>query len=176
MDRIQLVKPSMDYAEDLWAFRREIMESGDADSFAGCSGLENAETPAEWLAHIEQYGSADTCPADKVPSDVYLAVRCRDHRIVGIIDLRHHIDHPILGLWGGHIGYSIRPCERGQGYGREMLRLNLENCRRLGLRRVMITCHSGNIASERVILANGGALENEILVDGAPVKRYWITL
>ncbi len=39
-----------------------------------------------------------------------------DNRVVGAIDLRHHIDHPILGTWGGHCGYSVRPSERRKGY------------------------------------------------------------
>ena len=35
-----------------------------------------------------------------IPSDIFLAVRKSDNRIAGIIDLRHHINHPILGTWG----------------------------------------------------------------------------
>ena len=46
---------------------------------------------------------------------MYIAVRKTDDKIVGVIDLRHHINHPILGTWGGHCGYSVRPSERGKG-------------------------------------------------------------
>ena len=28
------------------------------------------------------------------------------------VPLYHHIDHPILSVWGGHIGYTVRPNER----------------------------------------------------------------
>ena len=111
-----------------------------------------------------------------MPSHVYLAMRQSDGRLVGIIDLRHHIEHPILGLWGGHMGYSVRPDERGKGYAREMLRLNLENCRQRGLEKVMVTCSRDNPASERTILGCGGVFEKEVLVDGEWIKRYWITL
>ena len=111
-----------------------------------------------------------------MPSDTYLAVRVSDNRIVGIIDLRHHIDHPILGVWGGHIGYSVRPSERRKGYAKEMLRLNLQNCRALGLTRVMVTCNRENPASEKTILANGGVFEKEVQVNGGWIRRYWITL
>ena len=52
-----------------------------------------------------------------------------DNKIVGIIDFRHHINHPILGTWGGHCGYSVRPSERGKGYAKEMLRLNIQNAK-----------------------------------------------
>ena len=85
-------------------------------------------------------------------------------------------DHPVLSTWGGHIGYSVRPSERGHGYAKEMLRLNLENCRAIGINKVLITCARGNTASEKTILANGGVFESEITVDNEVIRRFWITL
>ncbi|MGM9972937.1 MAG: GNAT family N-acetyltransferase, partial [Clostridiaceae bacterium] len=110
----------------------------------------------------------------KVPSNVYIAVRLSDNKIVGIIDFRHHIDHPVLSIWGGHIGYSVRPDERGKGYGKEMLRQTLQSCKNHGLNKVMITCDSTNVASEKTILTNGGVFEKEISVDDIMMKRYWV--
>lgn len=176
MEKLILVSPAPEYARDLDSFRREIAEAGDADSFAGCSRLERYDRVEDWIeyAYLNQF--PEHVPEGCVPSNVYLALRERDKRLVGIIDLRHHIDHPILGLWGGHMGYTVRPCERGKGYAAEMLRLNLENCRKRGLEKVMITCSPDNPASEKTILANGGVYEKTVRADGAPVKRYWITL
>lgn len=173
MSEIILIEPTIEYADDIMRFRKEIMDSDDQDKFAGCGSLEDCETAQEWIDSIVRCREGKT---DKVPSDVYIAVRRNDNRIVGIIDLRHHIDHPILGTWGGHMGYYVRPTERHKGYAKEMLRQNLMHCRALGIKKVLITCDDDNYGSERTILANGGAFEKMIEVDGRIVKRYWITL
>ena len=176
MNEIILVKPSREYAEQIMQLKAEILAANDANCFAGCSFLENYDNYAEWLKRLEQQEDSRCIPQGSVPSSAYLAVRTSDNRVVGIIDLRHHIDHPILGLWGGHIGYTVRPSERSKGYAKEMLRLNLENARALGLKRVMITCSPDNPASERTIIANGGKFEKDVIVDGAIIRRYWIAL
>ena len=173
---IRLTEPTTAYAQDIWQFRQEILSSNDKDQFAGCGNLESCSSAREWIDSVHMFQSAQTCPKDKVPSNIYIAVRETDNRIVGIIDLRHHIDHPILGTWGGHMGYYVRPDERGKGYAREMVRQNLQNCKALNLQKVLITCDADNFASEKVILANGGIFEKTIDVDGCLIKRYWITI
>lgn len=176
MEKIRLIKPSMKYRDDIMEFRDELIEANDKDAFAGCGSLKQCTTAEAWLECLAMRENAETCPNGGVPSNTYLAVRERDCRIVGIIDLRHHINHPILGLWGGHIGYSVRPTERGKGYAKQMLCLNLENCRRRGLEKVMVTCSPDNIASKKAIIANGGEFEKEVTVDDEIINRYWITL
>lgn len=174
MDEIILMRPDERFSEDIWAFRQELIDAADSDSFAGCNRLRDCASAAEWCEWVRF--TAENCPADKVPSDTYIAVRQNDRRIVGVIDLRHHIDHPILGLWGGHIGYIVRPDERGKGYAKEMLRLDLANARALGLEKVMVTCDDGNLASERTIIACGGVYEKSVFVIDHMVKRFWIEL
>lgn len=87
------------------------------------------------------------------------------------MDPRHHVDHPIPGLWGGHISCSVRPSERGTGYVKEMLRQNLQKCRGRGMDKVMIPCSRDNPASGKTILANGGVLVKELCVNGEFIKR-----
>ena len=173
---IRLMEPTTEYARDIWNFRQEIMDSDDKDKFAGCGNLRECSSAEEWINTIRIGSDRATCPEDRVPSNVYIAVRSSDNRIVGFIDLRHHIDHPILSVWGGHIGYYVRPDERQKGYAAEMLRQNLLNCGRLGIGKVLITCDADNQASEKTILANGGVFEKEIEVEGEVMKRFWITL
>lgn len=57
-----------------------------------------------------------------------------------------------------------------------MVSLALEECRRLGIKKVLMVCDKNNIGSARSIIKNGGVLENEQLVDGVVEQCYWIDL
>ncbi|ETT45086.1 MULTISPECIES: GNAT family N-acetyltransferase [Paenibacillus] len=90
---------------------------------------------------------------------------------VGVGKLRHSLNDQ-LRKSGGHIGYSIRPSERGKGYGTIFLAELLKKAADMGIDKVMLTCEPDNIFSRKVIEANKGILhgiENEKC-------NYWITL
>lgn len=175
-DEIILIKPTMDYAEDIMQYRKEFLEFNPDEDMGGSGNLRDCETAQQWIDYVEALRNRETCPQGLVDSDTSIAVRTSDNKIVGIIDFRHHINQPVLGLWGGHIGYCVRPCERRKGYAKEMLRLNLIKCKNYGLDKVMITCNENNIASERTILANGGKYEKTVWSEqlSAYVKRFWV--
>jgi len=178
MVQLELIEPNIKYATDIWEFRREILDCNaeNEDQFAGCLSLDECKSAEEWINICELRKSEETCgeTGTTVPSHTYVAVRKSDEKVVGIIDLRHHINHPILGTWGGHCGYSVRPSERGKGYAKEMLRLNIQNAKAIGISKLLITCDVKNEASEKTILANGGVYEKTIDVDECQMKRYWI--
>lgn len=180
LEQIELIEPVIEYADEIWAFRQEVLDvdAENEDRFAGCISLEESKSADEWIKICELRKSEKTCGevGTTVPSYMYLAVRRKDNKVIGIIDLRHHINHPILGTWGGHCGYSVRPSERGKGYAKEMLRLNIRNAKALGIPKLLITCDVENKASEKTILANGGIYEKTIDVDGCKMNRYWITV
>lgn len=58
----------------------------------------------------------------------------------------------------GHIGYSVVPWKRRQGYATRALQLLLPLVKREGLAYVELTSDADNIPSRRVIEANGGKL------------------
>lgn len=176
MDNIILIRPIIEYGEQILDFKNEVLQADGTGSFDGCGDLLRCSTAEEWIEILNNRLCDETCPRGSVPSDTYLAVRVADNRLVGIIDLRHHINHPILSVWGGHIGYTVRPSERRKGYVKEMLRQDIRKCKQRGINNVLITCSSHNVASEKTILANGGIFENEVTVDGEKIKRFWINL
>lgn len=177
-DEIILIKPTMKYAEDIMQYRKEFLEFGPDEDMGGAGNLPDCETAKQWIDYVEALRNRETCPPGLVDSDTSIAVRTSDNKIVGIIEFRHHIDHPVLGSWGGHIGYCVRPCERRKGYASEMLRRTLTDCKNYGLDKVMITCDENNIASERTILANGGKYEKTVWSEqlSAHMKRFWIKI
>ena len=81
-----------------------------------------------------------------------------------------------LLLNGGHIGDGIRPSERRKGIATKMISLALDECRKLGIQKVLMVCDKDNVGSAKSIRNNGGVLENEIIVDGVVEQRYWIEL
>ncbi|MGZ3608568.1 MAG: GNAT family N-acetyltransferase [Ktedonobacteraceae bacterium] len=110
----------------------------------------------------------------RVPASEFWLI---DDEFIGRLSLRHELNEYLLKI-GGHIGYEIRPSNRRQGYGTEILRLGLEKASELGLHRVLVTCDEDNIGSKKIIEHNGGMFENAIEIDGDPVKklRYWIEI
>ena len=73
-----------------------------------------------------------------------------DGRPVGVGKLRHYLNDSLMTV-GGHIGYSIRPTERGKGYGNLILKELLKKAREKGIADVLVTCREDNIRSRKVI-------------------------
>jgi predicted acetyltransferase len=67
----------------------------------------------------------------------------------------------------GHIGYAVVPWKRGRGYATRALREVLREAKAAGLRYVEITTAPDNVASQRVILTNGGVLVEEFVTPPA---------
>ena len=171
---IMLIKPDLSYSEDIMAYRKEMLDNHD--SLDGTSCLERYDNAKAWLEHLATMSDVTTCPKEFVTSTTYIGVRQSDNKIVGMIDLRHHINHPILSVWGGHIGYSVRPSERRKGYAKAMLKLILEEAKKHHLTKVLVTCNHDNLGSNKTILANGGVFEKTIELEGILINRYWIDI
>lgn len=110
-----------------------------------------------------------------VPDSTFFCLDEERDRIVGAVNIRHYLNDA-LRRNGGHIGDGVRPSERRKGIATKMIALALNECRKLGIEKVLMVCDKDNIGSAKSIQNNGGVLENEIVVDGVTEQRYWITL
>lgn len=173
MDKIILVKPDLSYTDEIIKYKEESL--AESPLINGSAGLNRFSSIEDWLEELKKRSCEDTVPEGLVPSSTYLGLREKDNYIVGMIDIRHYLNEYLTQV-GGHIGYGVRKTERNKGYAKQMLKLALEKCKELKIKRVLITCDEDNIASEKVILSANAKLEDIRNVDGENKKRFWIEL
>ena len=124
-----------------------------------------------YLEHLEVRDATGSL----VPDSTFFGLDEERNVFVGAVNIRHYLNERLL-LNGGHIGDGIRPSERRKGYATKMIGLALEECKKLGIDKVLMVCDKNNIGSAKSIMNNGGVLENEVVVNGVTEQRYWITL
>ena len=174
-EKLLLLRPTAKYIPQYEAYRREFLDFGG--SMDGAGGLRRLESGRAWLDEVERFSRPETVPEGKVVSTQFILVREADDRLLGMLQLRHYLNDYLRRV-AGHIGYSVRPSERRRGYAKRMLAMALDEARKLGLERVMISCSVENEASRRTILSNGGVFESTVWdeTDGELLERYWIEL
>ena len=173
MEKIILVKPDLSYADEIIKYKEESLKENPLIN--GAAGLNNFSSIEDWLEELKKRSSEDTVPEGLVPSSTYLGVREKDNYIIGMIDIRHYLND-FLKQFGGNIGYGVRKTEKNKGYAKQMLKLALEKCKELKIKKVLITCDEDNIASEKVILSANAKFEDIRNIDGENKKRFWIDL
>lgn len=164
---IQLVRPSEKYAN---SYRAYIKELGDEERYPFPLDFDHSDFSA-LLRRLDDFEQGRNLPNGFVPSSTYWLIECGE--LVGVSNLRHLLNERIKNA-GGHIGLSIRPMARGRGLGQRLLALTIMEARSKGLGELHIHCHKHNMASARMIRANGGVLVSE-LDDGTPagtIQRY----
>jgi predicted acetyltransferase len=167
--RLRLCRVTPENSGDLVAYAREFAAAGE--SYLVLPGGD----PEAFLARVAMFEEGRNLPGNRVRMTWFWLLR--GDRIVASSRLRHVLI-PVLLLDGGNIGYEVRPSERRRGVGRELLRLTLDEARRIGLQRVLLTTDTTNVGSIRVILGNGGVFaDTSVSPDtGRTLNRYWITL
>ncbi len=173
---IKLIPPSKEYENEIYDFKNEMLADGD-DEFNGCGGLQRYSTLEEWKAHLDVYSDRNRIDPESnyVEGSQYMLVETSSRRVLGMVNLRHYLNEFLLAF-GGHIGYSVRPTERGKGYGKLQLMLALEKLKAIGVNEALVTCDNDNAASYKTIEACGGTLENTVYSErfGCLVRRYWV--
>ena len=165
----QLLELTADLKNEFLEMAEDYKRAGE-DRFQ--SGIDDFDA---FLEHLEIYRTGKNLPDGHVRSNTYFLFVA--DRLVASSSLRHELNDG-LAVYGGHIGYAVRPSERRKGYGSLILRLTLEKARALGLEKVFLTCDADNAASRKIIEKNGGRLENQIFYEpvGKLISQYWIEL
>lgn len=172
---LKLVFPTEEHKSQVEDFLQEHIDNNEFEMH-GSGGLDRIKDFDLWLEKIRNDVSKKTMGEGRVPSTLFLAIRKADNKLVGIIQIRHELNERLVKDCG-HIGDGIRPSERRKGYATEMIGLALKECKKMGIKRVLMVCYKDNIGSRKSIQNNGGILENEIIdEEGKLVERYWISL
>lgn len=170
-----LIIPTMEYQLQAYEYIQEFIQY--KSEINGTGGLDRYNSYEDWLKKLDNDLDLPNIPPERVPANTYFFVRNIDNKILGMINISHRLNDYLLN-GSGHIGYSIRPTERNKGYATIMLGFGLKRCRELDIKRTLITCAKENPASAKVIIKNGGIMENEIYSDTFKevIQRYWISL
>ena len=162
MEKFYLEMPSLERKEDAINYLQEFIDyKSDINGSGGLARLSKGMPYEEWLVDVINRMDDDYAKSiDRVPASTYFTVRESDNKIVGMVNLRHYLDNNLRNI-GGHIGYSIRPTERGKGYAKVQLYLALLECKKLGIEEAMVDCVKSNIKSEKTILALGGVFDKQ---------------
>ena len=162
MEKFFFEVPSIRRKEDAIAFINEFHEHHS--QINGTGGLHRYLDDYEgWLRKLE--ADYNRVPDEnKVPARTYFLIRKEDDRIVGMINIRLALNER-LSKYGGHIGYSIRPTERGKGYNKINLYLGLKVCDQYGIEKVFMDADLDNPASWKTMEALGGVRIREYYDD-----------
>ncbi len=173
MERLTLIQLSPDWRLALLDMARDYQAAGEER----CQSIlaMNDEVFFAYLRGLEDEFKEENLPVDIAPQTTYWLTR--DDLLVGYVNIRHRLT-PALEQEGGNINYTIRPSERGKGYGKQLLALAIQQAASLGLETALVTCEEDNPSAISVIEGNGGEL-----IDTAPsrksgknIRRYRISI
>ena len=168
--KLKLVKASVEYRDQITDMLDEWNASGEKIIPYAIRRLDYHDFD-HYCSNLEIKDAS----SGLVPDSTFFCLDEEQDMIVGAVNIRHYLNESLL-LNGGHIGDGVRPSQRRKGIATKMIALALEECRKLGIRKVLMVCSQENIGSAKSIQKNGGILENEVTVDGTVEQRYWINL
>ena len=173
-DKIKLIKPCLKLESQFMDMVQDFVIAGEELNHLEFQfSLENFPT---YVRNCKKWEAGIDLPDGWVPTSTFWLIR-QNNIMIGTSSLRHKLNDK-LRVFGGHIGYKISPAQRQKGYGTTILKLTLVEARRLGLKKVLVTCDNDNITSAKIIEKNSGILKDkcERSEPGKLSRRYWIDL
>lgn len=164
------ILPDESHCDDVISFYSEFEDDGTT-----CIGYANFRNYDEWVKEKNNRHTGENLPEGFVRENFYL---CYDEdKLVGVFSLKFELTDYLYN-YGGNVGYAVRPSMRKHGLGTQILKQGLDISKKFGFDKILAVCDDDNIASEKIIVKNGGIFENELFdeEENVFVKRYWINL
>lgn len=178
IEKFYLENPSMERKNDVIEYMNEhVKYNSNINGTGSFDHVLEGETYEECLDRYYKIQDNEYAKSiDRCPGKTYFLIRKNDNKLIGMINIRHHLTPKML-VHGGHIGYGVRPSERRKGYNKINLYLGLiKALEEFNLDKVMLDCDVKNLGSDKTIQALGGVLERTDIddYDGALTNVYWI--
>ena len=171
---MELIRPNKLDEDKYFEYLNEVILNNET-KLLGDANLKDKETFDEMLTRTHRIRYKENLIGMMRPTSVFWIKE--NNKIVGSMNLREELSE-FTYYTIGNVGYYIRPSCRNKNYATLALSLAKEYYKSIGVKKILLVCTSNNIASEKVIIHNGGELELEMLsFDGVnKLKRYWIKL
>lgn len=178
IEKFYLENPSMERKNDVIEYMNEHVKYNSIINGTGSfDHVLEGETYEECMDRYYKIQDNEYAKSiDRCPGKTYFLIRKNDNKLIGMINIRHHLTPKML-VHGGHIRYGIRPTERRKGYNKINLYLGLlKALEEFNLDKVMLDCDVKNLGSDKTIQALGGVLERTDVddYDGVLTNVYWI--
>lgn len=178
IEKFYLENPSMERKNDVIEYMNEhVKYNSNINGTGSFDHVLEGETYEECMDRYYKIQDNEYAKSiDRCPGKTYFLIRKNDNKLIGMINIRHHLTPKML-VHGGHIGYGVRPSERRKGYNKINLYLGLiKALEEFNLDKVMLDCDVNNLGSDKTIQALGGVLERTDIddYDGALTNVYWI--
>lgn len=171
---MELIRPNQNDKDKYLEYLDEVTFNNET-KLLGDANIKKDETFEQMLIRVDKIRYKENLIGMMKPTSVFWIKE--NNKIIGSMNLREELNE-FTYYTIGNIGYYIRPSYRNKKYGTYALSLAKKYYKSIGTKKILLICTNNNIASEKVILKNGGKFELEIpAFDGInKLKRYWIEL
>ncbi len=173
MKDAKLVYPDYCHEDIVKSFMKDICDYDKSEVINGSGFYTQYLDYKKWVKKEKEVHLGIHLDKGIVPGTTYLYML--EDKVIGVINIRHCLNDYLLN-YGGHIGYTIHPDYRQQGFATRMLKEALLICQQWEIWPVLVTCNKENMASQKTIKKCGGVLENEYKKEDTneTILRFWI--
>lgn len=152
---VEIRKLSIDDGRDIYEMLQEL--PADENGFINPVKGKTFDEYKEWLKKsAESSEQPDVVDGWKVPETTFWFFE--NNSPVGYGKVRHLLTEALQEN-GGNIGYAILPSARNRGLGKKLLLSLINESKKIGVDKLLLTIRNHNEPSIHVALANGGKTE-----------------